>query len=125
VLSLNLEASAKRRRRQAVGPCAPKVSPFETAGLARQGPKRFRCSKRKQPESVADVDFTTLRRPSRSPAISMITKSRFEQAYRFNAEDTLVFRLAVTNQSRHPTDLSAGQFLRWRAGSRLYPQVPQ
>ena len=58
---------------------------------------------------------------SRWSAITTITKSRLKQAFRFNAEDTLVFRAAITNKADAPLIYRPDSFA-LRAGSRLYPQ---
>ena len=46
---------------------------------------------------------------------------QIEQAFRFNAEDTLVFRLVITNRIDAPLIYQPDSFA-LRAGNRLYPQ---
>ena len=63
--------------------------------------KAFPLLKEQQPESVADVDFTTY---DGKPLVSDFNdyEIQIEQAFRFNAEDTLVFRVAITNKMNAP-----------------------
>jgi hypothetical protein len=46
---------------------------------------------------------------------------QIEEAFRFNAEDTLVFRVAITNRMDTPLIYQPDSFT-LRAGNRLYPQ---
>ncbi len=46
---------------------------------------------------------------------------QIEEAFRFNAEDTLVFRLVITNKMDAPLIYQPDSFT-LRAGNRLYPQ---
>ena len=63
--------------------------------------KAFPLLKAQQPESVADVGFTTY---DGKPLVSDFNdyEIQIEQAFRFNAEDTLVFRAAITNKADVP-----------------------
>ena len=75
VLSRNLEAPPTPEE-DGVGR-APEVSPIKLLSLLDKA-KAFPLLKAQQPESVADVDFTTTT-ASRSSAISTTTKSRLKK----------------------------------------------
>ena len=117
VLSLNMaalptpEASGAGR--------APEVSPLKLLSLLDKA-KAFRLLKAQQPESVADVGFTTY---DGKPLVSDFNdyQIQIEEVYRFNAEDTLVFRVAITNETDAPLVYQPDSFA-LRAGSRLYSQ---
>jgi hypothetical protein len=117
VLSLNLEAPPTPEE-AGVGR-APEVSPLKLLSLLDKA-KAFPLLKAQQPESVADVDFTTY---DGKPLVSEFNDYaiQIEQAFRFNAEDTLVFRLAITNKIDSPLIYQPDSFT-LRAGDRLYPQ---
>jgi hypothetical protein len=76
--------------------------------------------KSQQPEAVADVGFTTY---DGKPLVSDFNdyEIQIEQAFRFNAEDTLVFRVGITNKSDVPLVYQPDSFA-LRVGNRLYPQ---
>jgi len=76
--------------------------------------------KAQQPESVADVGFTTY---DGEPLVSDFNdyQIQIEAAFRFNSEDTLVFRVAITNAADTPLIYQPDSFA-VRAGNRLYPQ---
>jgi hypothetical protein len=115
VLSLNLESPTSPTE---VGR-APEVSPLRLLALLDKA-KAFPLLKTQQPESVADVGFTTY---DGKPLVSDFNdyEIQIEQAFRFNAEDTLVFRVGITNKSDTPLIYSPDSFA-LRAGNRLYPQ---
>ena len=117
VLSLNL-AALPTPDEAGVGH-APEVSPLKLLALLDQA-KAFPLLKAQQPESVADVDFTTY---DGQPLVSDFDDYaiQIEEAFRFNAEDTLVFRLAITNKMDAPLVYQPDSFA-LRAGNRLYPQ---
>jgi hypothetical protein len=117
VLSLNLEAPPTPEE-EGVGR-APEVSPLKLLSLLDKA-KAFQLLKAQQPESVADVDFTTY---DGKPLISDFNdyEIQIEETFRFNAEDTLVFRLAITNKIDSPLIYQPDSFT-LRAGDRLYPQ---
>jgi len=117
VLALNLEAPPMPEEEGAGH--APEVSPIKLLALLDKA-KAFPLLKAQQPESVADVDFTTY---DGKPLVSDFNdyKIDIEQAFRFNAEDTLVFRLAITNETAAPLIYQPDSFT-LRAGNRLYPQ---
>ena len=98
---------------------APEVSPLKLLALLDKA-KAFPLLKQQQPESVADVDFTTY---DGKPLVSDFNdyEIQIEQAFRFNAEDSLVFRLTITNEMDAPLVYQPDSFA-LRAGNRLYPQ---
>ena len=117
VLALNLEAPPTPEEEGAGH--APEVSPIKLLALLDKA-KAFPLLKAQQPESVADVDFTTY---DGKPLVSDFNdyQIEIEQAFRFNAEDTLVFRVAITNETAAPLIYQPDSFT-LRAGNRLYPQ---
>ena len=82
--------------------------------------KAFPLLKAQQPESVADVGFTAY---DGKPLVSDFNdyQIQIEQAFRFNAADTLVFRVAITNETDTPLVYQPDSFA-LRAGNRLYSQ---
>jgi hypothetical protein len=98
---------------------APNVSPLKLLSLLDKA-KAFPLLKSQQPGSVADVGFTTY---NGKPLVSDFNdyQIQIEEAFRFNAEDTLVFRLAITNVAATPLIYQPDSFA-IRAGNRLYPQ---
>jgi hypothetical protein len=117
VLSLNLEAPPLPDEVGAAR--APDVTPLRLLALLDKA-KAFSLLKVQQPASVADVAFTTY---DEKPLVSDFNdyQIRIEQAFRFNAEDTLVFRVVLTNESDTPLVYEPDSFT-LRAGNRLYPQ---
>jgi len=117
VLSLNLEAPPKPEDEGVSH--APEVSPIKLLALLDKA-RAFPLLKAQQPETVADVDFTTY---DGKPLVSDFNdyQIQIEQAFRFNTEDTLVFRLVVTNRVDTPLIYQPDSFT-LRAGNRLYPQ---
>ena len=117
VLSLNLEAPPTPEE-AGIGH-APEVSPIKLLALLDKA-KAFPLLKAQQPETVADVDFTTY---DGKPLVSDFNdyQIQIEEAFRFNAEDTLVFRLVITNRVDAPLIYQPDSFT-LRAGNRLYPQ---
>jgi len=118
VLSLNLDAPPTPEE-EGVGR-APEVSPLKLLALLDKA-KAFPLLKAQQPESVADVDFTTY---DGKPLVSDFNdyEIQIEETFRFNADDTLVFRLAITNKIDAPLIYQPDSFT-LRAGNRLYPQA--
>ena len=117
VLSLNMEAPPTPEE-EGVGR-APEVSPLKLLALLDKA-KAFPLLKAQQPESVADVGFTSY---DGKPLVSDFDdyEIQIEQAFRFNAEDTLVFRAGITNKSDALLIYQPHSFA-LRAGNRLYPQ---
>ena len=117
MLSLNLEAPPTPEE-EGFGH-APEVSPPKLLALLDKA-KAFPLLKAQQPESVADVGFTTY---DGKPLVSDFNdyEIQIEQAFRFNAEDTLVFRVGITNKADAPLIYRPDSFA-IRAGNRLYPQ---
>jgi hypothetical protein len=117
VLSLNL-AAMPTPAESGVGH-APEVSPLKLLALLDKA-KAFPLLKVQQPESVADVDFTT---HDGKPLVSDFDdyEIQIEETFRFNAEDTLVFRVGITNKNDTSLIYQPDSFA-LRAGNRLYPQ---
>jgi hypothetical protein len=117
VLSLNLEAPPTPEE-EGFGH-APEVSPPKLLALLDKA-KAFPLLKAQQPESVANVGFTTY---DGKPLVSDFNdyEIQIEETFRFNAEDTLVFRAGITNKSDTPLIYQPDSFA-LRAGNRLYPQ---
>src|SRR5580658_1459892 len=117
VLSLNLDAPPTPEE-EGVG-SAPEVTPLKLLSLLDKA-KAFPLLKAQQPESVADVDFTTY---DGRPLVSDFNdyEIQIEEAFRFDTEDTLVFRLAITNKFDEPL-IYQPDSLALRSGNRLYPQ---
>ena len=117
VLSLNLEAPPTPEE-AGVGHVS-ELSPIKLLSLLDKA-KAFPLLKVQQPETVADVDFTTY---GGKPLVSDFNdyEIQIEEAFRFNAEDTLVFRLVITNKIDAPLIYQPDSFT-LRAGNRLYPQ---
>lgn len=97
----------------------PDVSPLKLLSLLDKA-KAFTLLKTQQPESVTDVGFTTY---NGKPLVSDFKdyQIQIEEAFRFNDEDTLVFRVAITNETDQPLIYQPDSFA-LRAGNRLYPQ---
>lgn len=114
ILSLNLEAPPNRQTTP-----APEVSPTRLLSLLDKA-KAFPLLRQQHPESVAQVDFTTY---DGKPLISDFNdyEIRIEEAFRFNAEDSLVFRVTVTNKTELPLRYRPDSFA-IRTGNRLYHQ---
>jgi hypothetical protein len=117
ILSLNLAALPTPEASGAGH--APEISPLKLLALLDKA-KAFPLLKAQQPESVADVGFTTY---DGKPLVSDFNdyQIQIEAAFRFNAEDTLVFRVAITNETDTPLIYQPDSFS-LRAGNRLYPQ---
>ena len=117
ILSLNMAALPTPEETGAGR--APEVSPLKLLSLLDKA-KAFPLLKAQQPESVADVGFTTY---DGKPLVSDFNdyQIQIEQAFRFNAEDTAVFRVTITNETDTPLIYQPDSFS-LRAGNRLYPQ---
>jgi hypothetical protein len=117
MLSLNMQALPTPE--EAGAGRAPDVSPLKLLSLLDKA-KAFPLLKSQQPESVADVGFTTY---DGKPLVSDFNdyQIQIDQAFRFNTEDTLVFRAAITNETGTPLIYQPDSFT-LRAGNRLYPQ---
>ena len=98
---------------------APEVSPLKLLALLDKA-KAFPLLKAQQPESVADVGFTTY---DGKPLVSDFNdyEIQIEQAFRFNAEDTLVFRVAITNKIDAPLIYQPDSFASARGQPALSP----
>jgi hypothetical protein len=117
VLSLNMESLPTPE--EAGFGRAPEVSPLKLLALLDKA-KAFPLLKVQQPETVADIGFTTY---DGKPLVSDFNdyEIQIEETFRFNAEDTLVFRIAITNKFDAPLIYQPDSFA-LRAGNRLYPQ---
>ena len=117
VLSLNLETPPTPEELGAGR--APEVGPLKLLSLLDKA-KAFPLLKSQQPESVADVGFTTY---DGKPLVSDFNdyEIQIEEAFRFNAEDTLVFRVGITNKGDASLIYQPDSFA-LSAGNRLYPQ---
>lgn len=82
--------------------------------------KAFPLLKEFHPEVVANVEYTNYAKNAQIMDYK-IYAAQIEEVFRFNAEDTLIFRLTLTNKTsqilRYKTD---GFSL--RVGNRIYPQ---
>lgn len=115
VLSLILETNPAG----AVAQPAPRPSATVLLALLDKA-KAFPLLKTQHPEAVADVDFTAFAdRPNLTDCGDYAI--RLEEGFRFNPEDTLVFRVALTNRTESAIAYRPGSFA-LRAGNRLYPQ---
>jgi hypothetical protein len=117
VLSLNMAALPTPEETGAGQ--APEVSPLKLLSLLDKA-KAFALLKTQQPQSVADVGFTTY---NGKPLVSDFNEYQIqiEATFRFNTEDTLVFRVAITNEADLPLIYQPDSFA-VRTGNRLYPQ---
>ena len=117
MLSLNMEAPPTPEE-EGFGH-APEVSPPKLLALLDKA-KAFPLLKAQQPESVANVGFTTY---DGKPLVSDFNdyEIQIEETFRFNAEDTLVFRLVITNKIDASLIYQPDSFA-LRVGNRLYPQ---
>lgn len=98
---------------------APVVSPARMLALLDKA-KAFPVLKDQHPEAVMDVDFTTFeKRPQITDCGDYEIHVR--EAFRFNPEDTLVFRLLMKNKLDSPIYYRPDS-LTLRVGNRLYPQ---
>jgi hypothetical protein len=82
--------------------------------------KAFPLLKQFHPEAVADVEYVNY---ASKPQIINYTNYavRIEEAFRFNPEDTLIFRVTLTNQIDQPLQFKPDGFS-LRVGERMYPQ---
>jgi hypothetical protein len=86
--------------------------------------KAFQLLKAHYPESVADVDY---RDATQEPSISDCGEYeiRLQEAFRFNVDDTLVFRLSVKNKTAKAIEFTPER-TQLKAGTRTYfPSVAQ
>lgn len=115
VLSLILETKPTGG---AVKP-APNVSPTRLLALLDKS-KAFPLLKQQHPEAVAGVDFATF---EKQPSVSDLNdyEIRIEEAFRFNAEDTVVFHLLLKNKTDAPIHYRPDSFS-LRVGNRVYSQ---
>jgi hypothetical protein len=98
---------------------APEVSPPRLLALLDKA-KAFPLLKEQHPEAVADVDFATFEKQPRIMDFNDY-EIRISEAFRFNAEDTIVFHLSLKNKTDAPIYYRPDSFA-LRTGSRVYPQ---
>jgi hypothetical protein len=82
--------------------------------------KAFPFLREHHPESVAQVEHVAF---AKKP-LTMDYKNyelRIDEAFRFNPEDTLIFRLTLTNKTDEPLQYKPDGFS-LRIGERIYPQ---
>jgi hypothetical protein len=98
---------------------APVVLPARLLALLDKA-KAFPLLKQQHPEAVASVDFTTF---EKKPSVSDFNdyEIRVEEAFRFNAEDTIVLRLLLKSKSDAPIIYRPDSFS-IRVGNRVYAQ---
>ncbi len=98
---------------------APNVSPTRLLALLDKA-KAFPLLKQQHPEAVASVDFVTFHK---KPSVSDFNdyEIRIEEAFRFNAEDTLVLHLLLKNRTDAPIHYRPDSFS-LRVGISIYPQ---
>jgi hypothetical protein len=82
--------------------------------------KAFPLLKQNHPEAVAQVEYMNY---GQKPQIMDYKKYevQIDEAFRFNPEDTLVFRILLRNKSGEPLQYKPDGFL-LRVGERAYPQ---
>lgn len=114
ILSLNLQEMPVV---QTTSP--PEVNPMKLLSLLDKA-KAFPLLKQQHPEAVSDVDFTTY--DGRGLLSDFDNYAiRIDEAFRFNPEDTIVFRITLTNRMAGIFHYQPNSFM-LRAGNRLYPQ---
>jgi hypothetical protein len=97
----------------------PEVTPIKLLSLLDKA-KAFPLLKQQHPELVSDVDFTTYDGKGLVSEFNDFA-IRINEAFRFNPEDTIVFRVTVTNRTEAIFHYQPNSFM-LRAGNRLYPQ---
>ena len=98
---------------------APNVSPTRLLALLDKA-KSFPLLKQQHPEALPNVDFATF---DKKPCVSDFNdyEIRIEEAFRFNAEDTLVLHLLLKNKTDAPIHYRPDSFS-LRVGNRVYAQ---
>jgi hypothetical protein len=115
VLSLILEAKPVSLTPQST----PALTPTRLLSLLDKA-KAFPLLKKQQPDAVSEVDFMAY--PERGSVSDYNEyEIRLEEAFRFNAEDTLVFRALLRNKTAQAITYRPGSFA-LRVGNRLYHQ---
>lgn len=115
VLSLNMAGASG----EPAFPPAALVSPTRLLSLLDKA-KAFPLLKEQHPESVAGVDVRTYTGTTNVTDFNDF-QIQLEEAYRFNYEDTLVFRATLRNRADTPLAYRPDSFA-IRVGNRLYPQ---
>lgn len=98
---------------------APHVSAMRLLALLDKA-KAFPLLKQQHPEAIASVDFVTF---AKKPSVSDFNdyEIRIEEAFRFNAEDTVVLRLLLKNKTTASVHYRPDSFS-LRVGNRIYSQ---
>lgn len=98
---------------------APALTPTRLLALLDKA-KSFPLLKQQHPEAVAEVEFVTF---EKRPQVSDFNdyEIRLQEAFRFNAEDTVVFRLLLRNKTDPPVHYRPDSFS-LRVGNRVFPQ---
>lgn len=98
---------------------APALTPTRLLALLDKA-KSFPLLKKQRPETVAGVDFATF---EKRPQVSDFNdyEIRIQEAFRFNAEDTVVFQLLLRNKTNSPVHYRPDSFS-LRVGNRVFPQ---
>ncbi len=98
---------------------APSLNPTRLLALLDKA-KSFTLLKQQHPETVADVDFATF---EKRPQVADFNdyEIRVQAAFRFNAEDTVVFQLLLRNKTDSPVHYRPDSFS-IRVGNRVLPQ---
>ena len=83
--------------------------------------KAYPLLKQNHPEAVAQVEYASY---AQKPQVMDYKdyEVRIEEAFRFNPEDTLVFRILLRNKTDHPFQYKPDGFS-LRVGERVYPQA--
>ncbi len=115
VLALNLEDRAVNETVQ----LAPQVTPTRLLSLLDKA-KAFQLLKKQHREAVADAEARTF---GDKPQVTDFNdyEIRIEEAFRFNAEDTLIFHVTLRNKSGNEIRYLPESFS-VRVGNRLYYQ---
>ncbi len=116
LLSFILETPADQNNVQP----APELSRTGILALLDKA-KAFPLLKKQHPDAAADVDFVSYADHASVTDFNDY-EIRLEEAYRFNHEDTLVFRATLKNKTAEPILYRPGSFA-LRAGNRVYPQA--
>ena len=99
---------------------APKLAPSRLLALLDKA-KAFPLLKRHHPEVVSQAEFITYTPEKPRVADFNDYEARIEEVYRFNPEDTLVFRVTLRNKTDFPIHYRPDSFS-IRVGQRVYPQ---
>ena len=108
------DSSEQARRRTSVA-----VTPERLLVLLDKA-KAFPLLKQFHPEAVEDVEYANFANKLQATDFKSYAV-RIEEAFRFNPEDTLIFRVTLTNRTVQPLRYRPDGFS-LRVGERVYPQ---